>query len=139
MPESLLFSQEKKKLLEQCRTIAIVGLSDNPSRASNRIGKYLQSQGYIIVPVNPNLEEVLGEKCYPDLQAIPFKIDLVDVFRRSEEVYAIVNAAREMNIPAVSTQSGVYCDDESIKLAQDNKITLVENACIMVEHKLLIG
>lgn len=138
MPESLLFSQEKKKLLEQCQTIAIVGLSDNPSRASNRIAKYLQNQGYKIVPVNPNLEAVLGEKCYPDLQSIPFQVDLVDVFRRSEEVYAIIDAANKMNIPAVWTQSGVYCDDESVKLAHDNKITLVENACIMVEHKLLM-
>lgn len=138
MPESLLFSYEKKQLLEQCQAIAIVGLSDNPGRASNRIGKYLQSQGYKIVPVNPNLEEVLGEKCYPDLQSIPFKIDLVDVFRRSEEVYAIVKAAKEMNIPAVWTQAGVYCDDESIKLAQDSKIKLIDSACIMVEHKLLM-
>ena len=80
---------QRKDVLDNAKVIAVVGLSNDPTRASNRIGRYLQQQGYQVVPVNPNLTEVLGEKCYPDLQSIPVAIDLVDVFRRSEAVYDI--------------------------------------------------
>lgn len=128
---------QRKDILDQAKVVAVVGLSDKPERASNRIGRYLQQQGYQVVPVNPNLTEVLGEKCYPDLRSIPVAIDLVDVFRRSEEVYDIVKAAQEKGVPVVWTQLGVHCDDESQQLAQDNNMTLIENACIMVEHRNL--
>ncbi|MDI9480150.1 MAG: CoA-binding protein [Syntrophomonadaceae bacterium] len=128
---------QRKDVLDNAKVIAVVGLSNDPTRASNRIGRYLQQQGYQVVPVNPNLTEVLGEKCYPDLQSIPVAIDLVDVFRRSEAVYDIVKAAQEKGVPVVWTQVGVHCDEESQQLAQDNNMTLIENACIMVEHRNL--
>ena len=128
---------QRKDVLDNAKVIAVVGLSNDPTRASNRIGRYLQQQGYQVVPVNPNLTEVLGEKCYPDLQSIPVAIDLVDVFRRSEAVYDIVKAAQEKGVPVVWTQVGVHCDEESQQLAQDNNMTLIENAYIMVEHRNL--
>ena len=128
---------QRKDVLDNAKVIAVVGLSNAPTRASNRIGRYLQQQGYQVVPVNPNLTEVLGEKCYPDLQSIPVAIDLVDVFRRSEAVYDIVKAAQEKGVPVVWTQVGVHCDEESQQLAQDNNMTLIENACIIVEHRNL--
>ncbi len=128
---------QRKDVLDNAKVIAVVGLSNDPTRASNRIGRYLQQQGYQVVPVNPNLTEVLGEKCYPDLQSIPVAIDLVDVFRRSEAVYDIVKAAQEKGVPVGWTQVGVHCDEESQQLAQDNNMTLIENACIMVEHRNL--
>lgn len=128
---------QRKDVLDNAKVIAVVGLSNDPTRASNRIGRYLQQQGYQVVPVNPNLTEVLGEKCYPDLQSIPVAIDLVDVFRRSEAVYDIVKAAQEKGVPVVWAQVGVHCDEESQQLAQDNNMTLIENACIMVEHRNL--
>lgn len=130
---------QRKDVLDNAKVIAVVGLSNDPTRASNRIGRYLQQQGYQVVPVNPNLTEVLGEKCYPDLQSIPVAIDLVDVFRRSEAVYDIVKAAQEKGVPVVWTQVGVHCDEESQQLAKDNNMTLIENACIMVEHRKLFN
>lgn len=130
--------EQKKALLENAQVIAVVGLSDNPDRPSNRIGRYLQQQGYKVIPVNPSLTEVLGEKCYPDLQSIPFDVDVVDVFRRSEEVYDIVKAAQEKNIPAVWTQMGVRCNEASQKLAQEHNMTLIEDCCIMREHQRLL-
>lgn len=127
----------KKQLLDNAKVVAVVGLSDNPTRASYRVASYLKSQGYKIVPVNPGLYEVLGEKAYPDLRSIPFKIDLVDVFRRSEEVPEIVKTVQELGIPAIWLQQGIECDDTSTRLATDNNITLVEDCCMMVEHKQL--
>lgn len=131
--------EQKKTILEDAQVIAVVGLSDKPDRPSNRIARYLQQQGYKVIPVNPFLTEVLGEKCYPDLQSIPFDVDVVDVFRRSEEVYDIVKAAQEKNIPAVWTQIGVRCNDASQKLAQENNMTLIEDCCIMQEHRRLLS
>ena len=130
--------QQKKALLEKAKVIAIVGLSDNPDRPSYRIGRYLQQQGYKVIPVNPGLSEVLGEKCYPDLQSIPCEVDVVDVFRRSDAVYDIVKAAQEKNIPAVWTQIGVHCNEASQELAREHNITIIEDCCIMREHHRLM-
>ena len=139
MPEHLSLSQEKKQLLDNAKVIAVVGLSDNPERPSNRIGRYLQDQGYKVVPVNPLLEEVLGEKSYPDLKSVPHKIDIVDIFRRSEEVHDIVTEAQELKIPAIWVQVGIECNDATIELAAANNMKLIKNCCIMVEHRQLKG
>lgn len=139
MQENLSLSQEKKQLLEEAKVIAVVGLSDNPERPSNRIGRYLQSQGYKVVPVNPSLQEVLGEKSYPDLKSVPYDIDIVDIFRRSEEVYSIVKEAQELKIPAIWVQVGIECNDATIELAKANDMKLIKNCCIMVEHRHLLG
>ncbi len=93
--------------LRNSRTIAVVGLSDNPERLSHRVAKYLQDQGYRIIPVNPNLEEVLGERCYPELKAVPEPIDMVDIFRRSELVTPVVDQAIEVKAKYIWMQDGV--------------------------------
>jgi len=128
----------KRKVLNDCKTVAIVGLSDNPQRASHRIGKYLKENGYKIVPVNPALSEVLGEKAYPDMASIPFAVDLVDVFRRQEEVDAVVEEALRINPKAVWLQLGLTCPGEKGRVREAGA-DLVEDCCVMVEHRRLIG
>jgi predicted CoA-binding protein len=103
--------------LRNSQTIAVVGLSDNPDRFSYRVAKYLQDQGYRIVPVNPMLEEVLGEKSYPDLNAVPDPIDMVDIFRRSELVAPVVDQAIEVKAKYIWMQDGVI-DQESATKAE---------------------
>lgn len=139
MQEYLLLNQEKKQLLDQAKVIAVVGLSDNPQRPSNRIGRYLQKEGYKVIPVNPLLQEVLGEKSYPDLKSVPEKIDIVDIFRRSEEVHAIVEEAQELQIPAIWVQVGIECSDDTIELVKANNMKLIKDCCIMVDHRQLKG
>lgn len=131
--------QDKKQLLDNAKVIAVVGLSDNPERPSHRVARYLQDQGYKVIPVNPRLDEVLGEKSYPDLKSIPVPIDIVDIFRRSEELHDIVKEARELNIPAVWVQVGIDCAEDTLELARENNMQLVKDCCIMVEHKRLKG
>lgn len=132
-----MLDQDKKQLLDHAKTIAVVGLSDDPNRPSNRIARYLQNAGFKVIPVNPSLEKVLGEKSYPDLKSVPVPIDIVDIFRRSEEVHKIVNEARELNIPAVWIQVGIECSDDTIEMAKTNNMKLVRDCCIMVEHRRL--
>src|ERR1700692_3075663 len=95
------------ELLASAKTIAVVGLSAKPYRASFGVSEYLQSSGYRVIPVNPNLTEVLGEKCYARLEDIPEKVDIVDVFRRSEFVSEVVDAAIRIGARAVWMQEGV--------------------------------
>ena len=93
--------------LTNSKTIAVVGLSPDPERPSHYVSKYLQGQGYRIIPVNPLLQEVLGEKCYPDLSSIPEPVDMVDIFRRSEHVGPIVETAIAIGAKYVWMQDGV--------------------------------
>jgi predicted CoA-binding protein len=93
--------------LRNSKTIAVVGLSDRPERDSHRVSKYLQSQGYRIIPVNPMIEEALGEKSYPDLKSVPEPIDMVDIFRRSEFVPPVVDEAIEVGVKYIWMQDGV--------------------------------
>tara|TARA_B100001167_G_C16729981_1_gene285482 strand:- start:182 stop:577 length:396 start_codon:yes stop_codon:yes gene_type:complete len=110
--------------LRNSQTIAVVGLSDNPDRFSYRVAKYLQDQGYRIIPVNPMLEEVLGEKSYPDLSAVPEPIDMVDIFRRSELVAPVVDQAIEVKAKYIWMQDGVI-DQESAAKAEQAGIPVV--------------
>jgi len=110
--------------LRNSQTIAVVGLSDNPERFSYRVAKYLQDQGYRIIPVNPMLEEVLGEKSYPDLSAVPEPIDMVDIFRRSELVAPVVDQAIEVKAKYIWMQDGVI-DQESAAKAEQAGIPVV--------------
>lgn len=128
----------KRKVLADCKTIAIVGLSDDPQRASHRIGKYLKENGYKIVPVNPNLSEVLGEKAYPDLASIPFEVDLVDVFRRQADIDSVVEEALKINPKAVWLQMGLTCPGDKSRV-KDAGADLVEDCCVMVEHRRLMN
>lgn len=121
------------KILEDCRTIAVVGLSSNRSRASNGVAGYMQRSGYKIIPVNPNETNVLGEKSYSSLDEVPVKIDLVDVFRRSEDAGAVVDEAIKIGAKAVWLQEGVI-DNEAAQRAQDAGLLVVMDRCWLKEH-----
>lgn len=130
--------QKKRQVLESCKTIAIVGLSDNPQKPSHRIAKYLQDAGYRIVPVNPKFDQILGEKAYPDLNSIPFPVDLVDVFRKQEEINAVVTKALAIKPQAIWLQLGLEYEGARDQL-EEQGTRLIENCCMMVEHKRLIN
>ena len=112
--------------LENSRTIAVVGLSPNPQRDSHRVAKYMQGQGYRIIPVNPVIDEVLGEKSYPDLVSVPEPIDMVDIFRRSEYVAPLVDEAIEVGAKYIWMQDGVE-DEVAARKAQDAGLLVVMN------------
>jgi predicted CoA-binding protein len=120
-------------LLRDCRTIAVVGLSSNPARPSYRVAAYMQQQGKTIVPVNPNETSVLGETAYPSLPAVPVPVDLVNVFRRSEEVGPIVDDAIRINAKAVWLQEGVIDEKAAIRARQAG-LHVVMDRCWLKEH-----
>jgi predicted CoA-binding protein len=120
-------------ILNECRTIAVVGLSSNPMRASYGVARYLQRQGYRIIPVNPNETEVLGERAYPHLADVPDKFDLVDIFRRSEEAGQHVDEAIRLGARAVWMQDGVI-DREAAERALKAGLLVVMDDCILREH-----
>jgi len=105
LPETQMDLVEEQ--LRNSKTIAVVGLSDNPDRISYRVSKYMQSQGYRIIPVNPMIQEALGETSYPDLKSVPEPIDMVDIFRRSELVAPVVDEAIEVGVKYIWMQDGV--------------------------------
>ncbi len=122
-----------RRLLHNARTIAIVGLSDKSERASNFVGSYLKSEGYKIVPVNPLKAEILGEKSYPDLKSIPFPVDIVDIFRRPDELVGVVQDAIDIKAKAVWMQLGIV-NREAAQLGRDNNIPVIMDRCIKMEH-----
>jgi len=122
-----------EKILTSARTIAVVGLSANPRRPSHGVARYLQRVGYRIIPVNPNLEEVLGERAYPTLREIPQPVDVVDVFRRSEFVGPIVDDAIAIQATAVWLQDGVF-DEEAAARARAAGLDVVMDDCMMRRH-----
>jgi predicted CoA-binding protein len=126
-----------KLLLSEAKTIAVVGLSDNPARTSYAVSEEMQSLGYRILPVNPNAKEVLGEKSYPSLLDLNESVDIVNIFRRSEEVLPIVEQASQVKPRAIWMQLGVI-NEEAAKLAQQQGIEVIMDRCIKVEHALLI-
>ena len=101
--------------LQNSKTIAVVGLSGDPDRISFRVTRYMQEQGYRIIPVNPMIEEVLGEKSYPDLKSVPESIDMVNIFRRSELVAPVVDQAIEIGVKYIWMQDGVINPDSAAK------------------------
>lgn len=125
---------------DEIKTIAVVGLSPNPARPSYQVARYLQSVGFKIIPVNPTAEEILGEKSYPDLASIPqeVKVDLVDIFRRSEEVEPIVAQAVARGVKYIWMQEGVV-NEEAATLAREAGAEVVMDRCLMKEHKRLVG
>ena len=128
--------QAIERILDECRTIAVVGLSANPTRPSNGVAAYMKNLGYKVVPVNPKEQEVLGEKCYASLADIPEKIDLVDIFRRSEEAGAVVDEAIEIGAKAVWLQEGVI-DEAAAQRAVSAGLHVVMNRCWLKEHARL--
>ncbi|HKA20875.1 MAG TPA: CoA-binding protein [Blastocatellia bacterium] len=124
---------EIDRMLSEAKTIAVVGLSSDASRASNSVSRYMQSHGYRIIPVNPNEISVLGEKAYERLEDVPEKIDLVDIFRRSEEAGNHVDEAIQIGARAVWLQEGVI-DVRAAQRALDAGIAVVMDRCILKEH-----
>lgn len=124
------------RILHGTRTIAIVGISDREERDSHRVARYLQRAGYRIVPVNPRLETVLGEPCYPDLASVPVAVDLVNVFRRAEAAPAIARAAAEAGARSLWMQLGVV-SEEAAAIARGEGLQVVMDRCIKVEHQRL--
>ena len=129
------FPDPIRDLLRSSKTIAVVGLSSKPSRPSHEVASYLQRMGYKIVPVNPNESEVLGEKSYARLEDVPLAIDIVDVFRRSEEVPPIADSAIAIHAKALWLQQGITHSASAAK-AHHAGLLVVEDACLFVEHKL---
>ena len=121
-------------LLSRVKTIAVVGLSASPFRPSHGVSAYMQAQGYRVIPVNPMIAETLGERAYPSLLDVPGKIDLVDVFRRSEHVDEIVDQAIRLEIPAIWLQEDVI-NERAAKKARDAGMTMVMDRCIQKEHR----
>jgi len=120
-------------LLKQSKTLAVVGLSDNPLRPSFGVSSYMQSQGYRIIPVNPNITEWMGEKAYASLLEIPEKIDVVNVFRRPDAVPEVVEEAIKLKVPALWLQEGVI-HEEAAEKARQAGIFVVMDKCILKEH-----
>jgi predicted CoA-binding protein len=123
-----------ENLLRSAKTIAVVGLSNRRSRPSYGVSEYMQSRGYRIIPVNPNETEVLGEKAYASLDEVPGRVDIVDVFRRSEYVPEIVDAAIRIGAQGVWMQEGVV-NDEAAARARAAGLEVVMDHCILKEHR----
>jgi len=125
---------EISRILGETRSIAVVGLSSQPTRAGHYVPAYLQHAGYRIIPVNPHLDKALGEKAYPDLASIPGPVDLVLIFQRSEKVLPFVVQAIEIGAKAVWLQLGIV-NEEAARQARTAGLRVVQNACMMVEHR----
>jgi uncharacterized protein len=121
-------------LLRRAKTIAVVGLSPNPMRPSHGVSAYMQSHGYRIIPVNPRIKECLGEKAYASLVEIPEKIDIVNIFRRSEFVEEIVDQAIQRKVPAIWMQEDVV-HEQAAERARAAGIFVVMDRCILKEHR----
>ncbi|MGB7844823.1 MAG: CoA-binding protein [Candidatus Acidiferrum sp.] len=122
------------QLLRASKTIAVVGLSSNPTRPSHEVAAYLQSVGYRIIPVNPNEREVLGQKSYARLEDIPDPVDIVDVFRRSEDVPPVADSAIAIHAKALWFQQGI-AHAAAAEKARTAGLLVVEDACLFIEHK----
>jgi uncharacterized protein len=131
---SLPTSDPIRELFLRAKTIAVVGLSDSPLRPSHGVSAYMQSQGYKIIPVNPNISEALGEKSYASLLDVAAKIDLVNVFRRPEFVEEIVDQAIQLRIPAVWLQEGVI-NEKAAEKARQAGMFVAMDLCILKEHR----
>ncbi len=130
--------QALRTLLEGARRIAVVGLSPKPDRDSNRVARYLQGRGYQVVPVYPKEERILGEQVYRRVQDIPGGVDLVDVFRRGEELPEVVEDALAAKAPALWFQ--IDCvNEQAARAATATGVTVVMDRCLMVEHARILG
>jgi predicted CoA-binding protein len=125
-------------LLKRARNIAVVGLSSSPLRPSYGVAAYMQTQGYHIIPVNPTIEEALGEKSYPSLLDVPEKIDIVDIFRRPEFVDEIVDQAIQLKVPAIWMQEEVV-NEKAAEKARKAGIFVIMDQCILKEHRARFG
>jgi len=128
-----------KDLLNHAKTIAVVGLTNNPMRPSHGVSAYMQHQGYRIIPVNPGIDEALGEKAYPSLRDIPkdVKIDIVDVFRRPDAVPQVVDDVIDLKLPAIWLQETVV-HEQAAEKARKAGVFVMMDSCILKEHRRLL-
>jgi hypothetical protein len=124
---------EIKKVLENSKTIAVVGLSPKEDRPSNMVGRYLLDVGYTVIPVNPGHKEILGRKCYPALGAVTEHIDIIDIFRRSEDVLPIVEDAIAVGAKVIWMQLGII-NHQAAARAEEAGLTVIMNRCIKIDH-----
>ena len=129
--------EKRRELLQEAKTIAVVGLSNKPDRTSYMIADALQRVGYKIIPVNPTIDEGLGEKAVASLTDIKEHVDIVNVFRRSEQVMPVAEEAVKIKAGTLWLQQGIY-NEEAAKLAEENGLNVVMDLCIKVDHALLI-
>jgi predicted CoA-binding protein len=131
--------KEIKKIFENTKTIAIIGCSPDSSKASNMVANYLKNAGFIIVPVYPKEEMILGEKVYRSLSEIPFKIDMVDIFRKPDVIAEVIDEAiMRGDIDTIWTQLGLV-NNEAAQKAKDAGMNVVQNHCTKIEHKAIFG
>ena len=130
--------QELRSILTNCKTIAVVGISEQWHRPSYFVGKYLLEHGYRMIPVNPRYKEVLGQTCYPDLESVPTPIDMVDVFRRSEELMPIAKQTLVVGAKVLWQQLTV-CNHEAHDYVRERGLTSVMDRCVKIEHARLFG
>ena len=130
--------QELRSILTNCKTIAVVGISEQWHRPSYFVGKYLLEHGYRMIPVNPRYKEVLGQTCYPDLESVPTPIDMVDVFRRSEELMPIAKQTLVIGAKVLWQQLTV-CNHEAHDYVRDHGLASVMDRCVKIEHARLFG
>ncbi len=123
----------ESEILKSSRVVAVVGLSANPERPSHTVCSYLKKHGFKIIPVNPMEKEILGEVCYPDLTSIPEKVDVVDIFRRSEDVPPIVEEAIKIGATALWMQSGII-NEPAAQRAREAGLKVVMDRCMKIEH-----
>ena len=128
----------EQEILQECRVIAVIGLSDNPDRASYHVAHYLMDQGYRVIPVNPMVKWVLGQTSYPDLDSVPVAVDVVDIFRRSEEVPELVEQAIRKGARVVWMQEGVV-HEAAAERARGAGLKVVMDKCMRKEHARMLG
>ncbi|GAA5415217.1 uncharacterized protein YccU [Paraliobacillus ryukyuensis] len=127
--------EEIKTILDNAKTIAVVGLSDNPERTSYQVSKAMQTNGYRIIPINPTIEEALGEKAYPSLQDVPEEFDIINVFRRSVFLKDVAKEALQTNARVFWAQQGIF-DQETYEWLTDQGFSVIMDMCIKVAHAL---
>lgn len=130
--------EELRRILEESKTIAVVGLSSKPDRASNEVASYLKEQGYRIVPVNPKEEQVLGERSFDSLGEIPEPVDVVDVFRKAEDTPPIAKEAAEIGAKVLWLQEDIV-SDEAREVAEEGGLDVVMGICIKKTRERLLG
>ena len=129
-------NQNIPEILRNSKTIAIVGLSNKPDRTSYRVGAYIKQAGYHIIPVNPNYDTVMELKCHSNLTEIPEPVDIVNIFRKSEDVLPVVKEAIKIKAKVVWMQLGIE-NEEAAQLALDAGLKVIMNRCIKIEHSML--
>jgi uncharacterized protein len=138
MPRNMMNDTQLTELLRQAKTIAVVGLSNNRMRASFGVSRFLQRQGYRVIPVNPHETEVLGERAYPSVRDVPDDVDIVNIFRRSEKVPEVVDDALQKGTRCIWMQEGVI-NQAAAQKAESAGVPVIMNRCILKELARLLG